>query len=76
VNRSPPTDQFVLIDDTITRGRTLLAAAAVLYHAVPGASIGACALMRAETDSPYITALTDPLVGHIHYSGGDALRSP
>jgi O-antigen ligase len=65
-----PRHQFV------TRGRTLLAAAAVLYQALPCVEIRAFALVRTEGLAPDIAAITAPTIGTIRYLGGDAFRSP
>jgi hypothetical protein len=66
----------VLVDDFITLGRTLLAAAAVLHNTLPSAHVRGFAFVRTEGLRPDIRALTDPIVGVIRYSGGDAFRSP
>jgi hypothetical protein len=68
--------RLVLVDDFVTRGRTLLAAAAVLYQAVPRADIRAFALIRTEGLAPDIPAIVAPKIGAIRYLGGDAFRSP
>jgi predicted amidophosphoribosyltransferase len=72
----PPAQRFLLVDDFITRGRTLLAAAAVLYQALPRAHIRAFALIRTEGLAPDIATITAPTSGTIRFLGGDAFRSP
>jgi hypothetical protein len=73
---TPPTRRLLLVDDFVTRGRTLLAAAAVLHRAFPRAHIEALALIRAEGVSGDIDAIAAPVNGVIRYVVGDAFRSP
>jgi predicted amidophosphoribosyltransferase len=72
----PAASQFLLVDDFVTRGRTLLAAAAVLHQAVPRVNISAFALVRTEGLTPDIAAITAPTIGAIRHLGGDAFRFP
>jgi predicted amidophosphoribosyltransferase len=67
---------FVLIDDVVTKGRTLLAAAMRLHEAFPCARIRAFALLRTLGRVPEVHRLLDPCVGEISWRGGDAHRSP
>jgi len=76
IDHQPPALRLLLVDDFVTRGRTLLAAAAVLYQAVPRAHLRAFALVRTEGLAPDIAAITAPTIGAIRYLGGDAFRSP
>jgi predicted amidophosphoribosyltransferase len=76
IDHEPPALRLLLVDDFVTRGRTLLAAAAVLYQAVPSARLRAFALVRTEGLAPDIAAITAPTIGAIRYLGGDAFRSP
>jgi predicted amidophosphoribosyltransferase len=76
IDHVPPASQLLLVDDFVTRGRTLLAAAAVIYQAVPRANISAFALVRTEGLAPDIAAITAPTIGAIRHLGGDAFRSP
>jgi hypothetical protein len=73
--RNLPTPQLLLVDDFITLGRTLLSAAAVIRNTEPNAELRALALVRTDGLKPDITSLTDPIIGIIRYSGGDAFRS-
>jgi hypothetical protein len=66
----------VLIDDVITRGRTLLAAASRVSEALPGAEIRAFALLRTLGRVTGIRHLLDPCRGEIRWVGGDAQRDP
>jgi predicted amidophosphoribosyltransferase len=66
----------VLIDDVITRGRTLLAAAARVREALPGVQIRAFALLRTMGQISGVQRLLDPCTGEIRWRGGDAQRFP
>jgi hypothetical protein len=66
----------VLIDDVITRGRTLLAAAARVREALPDAQIRAFALLRTAGMIAEISSLLEPCSGEILWKGGDAQRNP
>ena len=70
----PP--RVVLIDDVITKGRTLLAAAARLQEAFPAAEIRAFAMLRTMGLVQGVDHLLDPCVGEIRWSAGDAHRTP
>jgi hypothetical protein len=70
----PP--QLVLIDDVVTKGRTLLAAAARLKDAAPQSQIRAFALLRTMGLVAGVERLLDPCVGEIRWRAGDAHRSP
>jgi hypothetical protein len=68
---------FLLVDDLITKGRTLLAAAARLREAFPDAQIRAFALLRTMGfDSGGIKSLLEPCRGEIRWMNGDAHRIP
>jgi predicted amidophosphoribosyltransferase len=67
---------IVLIDDVVTRGRTLLAAASRLHEAFPGARIRAFALLRTMGLVSGIDHLLCPCKGQIRWKGGDAYRNP
>jgi predicted amidophosphoribosyltransferase len=66
----------VLIDDVITKGRTLLAAAARVREACPYARIRAFALLRTQGLVSGIEQLLEPCKGEIRWEAGDARRSP
>ncbi len=68
--------RILLLDDVVTKGRTLLAAASRVHHAFPGARIRAFALLRTMGLVPELARLVDPCVGQIRWRGGDAHRSP
>jgi predicted amidophosphoribosyltransferase len=68
--------QIILVDDVVTKGRTLLAAATRLHEAFPDARIRAFALLRTMGLIADVNQLLDPCVGEIRWRGGDAHRNP
>jgi predicted amidophosphoribosyltransferase len=77
IERSRLTPQsVVLIDDVITKGRTLLAAAARVHEAFPDAQIRAFALLRTMGLISGVQQLLDPCIGEIRWQAGDAHRRP
>jgi predicted amidophosphoribosyltransferase len=71
----PPTE-IVLVDDVITKGRTLVAAAMRLHEAFPKADIRAFALVRTMGFILDVERLFDPCEGVIRWNGEDAYREP
>ena len=69
-------DSVVLIDDVITKGRTLLAAAARVREAFPRTQIRAFALLRTMGMTTGVEHLLDPCRGEIRWQRGDARRIP
>jgi pyrimidine operon attenuation protein/uracil phosphoribosyltransferase len=67
---------MVLIDDVITKGRTILAAAARLHEAFPGADIRAFALVRTMGLLADVAGPLGPCQGVVRWAGGDAWRDP
>jgi predicted amidophosphoribosyltransferase len=67
---------IVLIDDVVTKGRTLLAAATRLHEAFPCAEIRAFALVRTMGLVSGVQQLLDPCQGEIRWKDGDACRIP
>jgi len=76
VTSAAPVRRLVLVDDIITKGRTLLAAAARLQAQIPQADIRAFALMRTQGFQPHIDQITDVCHGVVRWAGGDAWREP
>jgi hypothetical protein len=66
----------VLIDDVITKGRTLLAAAARVRETFPHTQIRAFALLRTMGMVAGVEYLLDPCRGEIRWQAGDARRIP
>ncbi len=71
-----PGESVVLVDDVVTKGRTLLAAAMCLKSAYPGVSIRAFALLRTMGRVAEVRRLRDPCRGLIRWRAGDACRQP
>jgi predicted amidophosphoribosyltransferase len=77
VERCPHTPRnILLVDDVITKGRTLLAAAARVHEAFPAARVRAFALLRTMGRAAGVPELIRPCVGKIRWRGGDAWREP
>jgi len=68
--------EVVLVDDVITKGRTLVAAAIRMHEAFPAASIRAFALVRTMGFVRDVDRLFDPCEGAITWNGRDAYRDP
>jgi hypothetical protein len=68
--------RVVLIDDVITKGRTLLAAAARVREALPDTQIRAFALLRTMGFVSDLSDLIEPCRGEIRWMRGDAQRIP
>jgi hypothetical protein len=68
--------RLTLIDDVVTRGRTLLAAAARLREAFPDAEVRAFALLRTLNPDETLRRVVDPCEGEIRWAFGDARRRP
>jgi hypothetical protein len=71
-----PPPRVVLIDDVVTKGRTLMAAAMRLHDAFPETDIRAFALLRTMGRVEGIERLVDPCIGIIRFRAGDAHREP
>jgi predicted amidophosphoribosyltransferase len=72
--RPPP--RLVLVDDVITKGRTLLAAAAKLRDAFPSADVRAFAMVRSTGFLNRLDRLLAPCEGVVYWTGRDARREP
>ena len=67
---------LTLIDDVITRGRTLLAAACRLREAYPQAQVRAFVLLRTLARNEALLQVFDPCAGEVRWAEGDARRRP
>lgn len=74
--RSVIPTSVLLIDDVITKGRTLLAAAARVRETFPHAQIRAFALLRTMGMVAGVEHLLEPCRGEIRWQAGDARRIP
>ena len=72
----PPTTKLLLVDDFVTKGRTILAAAMVLRRAIPSAQVQAFAVVRTMGLVPDVEKIRWPIVGEIQSIGDDASRIP
>ena len=69
--------RITLIDDFVTRGRTLLGGASRIAEAFSGVTVGAFALVRTKGLQPDVASLVDPCLGTIRRLGeDDADREP
>jgi hypothetical protein len=75
-DRVPPTGRLLLVDDVVTKGRTMLAAATVITDALPGIDVRGFAALRTMGLVADIETYTDPVVGEILWSGTDTDRQP
>ena len=69
-------DSLVLVDDIVTKGRTLMAAAARLKDRFPDARIRAFALVRTMGQVDGVEALLRPCRGEIRFRNHEAYRYP
>jgi hypothetical protein len=68
--------QLTLVDDVITRGRTVLGAAARLREAFPAAEVRAFALLRTLARGEPLLRILDPCEGEVRWISADARRVP
>jgi len=68
-DRLPPAGPVLLVDDIVTKGATLFAAASALDQAVPGLELRGYALIRTMGLQPDIERIVDPVVGRITWQG-------
>jgi predicted amidophosphoribosyltransferase len=68
--------RLILVDDVITRGRTVFAAADRLREEFPAAEIRAFALLRTLGRNEVLQRLSDPCEGEVRWISGDARRLP
>lgn len=76
VARPTALSDIVLVDDVVTKGRTLMAAALRVREVFPDATIRGFALIRTMGLVMDVNRLFDPCVGRILWDGRDATREP
>ena len=75
--RLPAPEDIVLVDDVVTRGATLLAAASRLHESYPEARIRSFAVIRTVSHPEELVALRDPRMEWIRLKpDGETLRRP
>jgi len=68
--------RLTIVDDVVTRGRTLLACAGRLQEAFPHADVACFALIRTMGLQPEVDRVLSPCTGRILRDGADADRQP
>jgi len=68
--------RIVLLDDVVTKGRTLLAAAMRVRESLPHVPVRGFALLRTMGMGREVDRLVEPCVGRIRWRGGDVIRTP
>lgn len=72
-----PPDRITLVDDVVTKGATLIAAASLVQEAFPRAVVRCFSLVRTMGLVPDVQQLVDPVVGEIRFDrGGWIHREP
>jgi len=70
------TPRITVVDDVVTKGNTLLAAASRVAEAFPNAEVAAFALVRTMGLVPEVATIIDPCVGIIQCAFDEAQRTP
>jgi predicted amidophosphoribosyltransferase len=70
------TERLLLVDDVVTKGKTLLGAASRLSEGFPERDIRGFALLRTLGLQPEIERILDPVLGVIELRGDEAWREP
>lgn len=68
--------RLLVVDDVITRGRTLLACVRRLQEALPACEVRCFGLIRTKGLQPEVDRIVDPCTGRIFWTGSDADREP
>jgi orotate phosphoribosyltransferase len=71
-----PPERITIVDDVVTKGRSLVAAAELLRAAFPDSEIQAFAISRTLGFVDDVPKVTVPVVGVIRRNGDDAVRNP
>ncbi len=67
---------ITIVDDVVTKGATLLAAASHVQDVFPGVPVRAFALVRTMGLVPDVDRLVEPCTGTIRLIAGDVVRTP
>ena len=67
---------ITVVDDIVTKGATLLAAASRVAEAFPGAEVRTFALLRTMGLVENVERIVDPCQGTISWTGVDVERDP
>lgn len=68
--------RLIVVDDVVTKGRTLLACVRRLREALPACEIACFAMIRTKGVQPEVENVLDPCLGRIGWSGSDVQREP
>jgi hypothetical protein len=68
--------KITIVDDVITRGATLLAAASHLRRCFPEATLRVFGLVRTKSYEPEVGRVLDPIAGEVVLTGGEVNRNP
>ncbi len=68
--------KFLLVDDVLTKGSTIFAAALTLHRVLPHVEISAFSLVRTMGLVAEVDKILDPCVGEIAYDGFATTRRP
>ncbi|MBI4613296.1 MAG: phosphoribosyltransferase [Planctomycetes bacterium] len=68
--------RITIVDDVVTKGRTLFAAASLMQAAYPEVDVRVFALVRTCGLTPEVDKILDPCVGEIRFLDGDVDREP
>jgi len=71
-----PPPVITIVDDVVTKGATLLAAASHISSAFPGAVVRAFAVVRTMGLVPEVEEVIDPCIGRIRWDGVNIRREP
>jgi hypothetical protein len=67
---------ITVVDDVVTKGRTLFAGCVLVQEVQPGATVRAFGLVRTQGFAANVAGTVDPVVGELRQSGGDVDRHP
>ena len=68
--------RVTIVDDVMTRGATLIAAATLLQQRFPEAAIRIFAVVRTKSYDSEVGSILDPVLGEVVFNGIDADRKP